>query len=523
MPSPAEARAAFDDWNARVRADWLADDPRLLAFVHPDDAGAIAAFARACAGPIDAWARSANRDANLPQLHRWDGQGRRVERVTLHADTHAIGRLTWGTGLLAHFRRPGAEARAYPFIYLLAQDGEAGHCCPLACTAGMIKVLRDQPGAAGWLDRLCDPDYDRRLHASQFLTEVQGGSDVGANVLVAREGPEGWRLGGEKWFCSVIDAGLFLVTARPEGAPAGTSGLRAFVVPREVDGRPNGFAIRRLKDKLGTRSMASAEVDFDGALGTPVGDFKKTVEVVLNTSRLFNAVCAAGFLRRAWREADAWARTRVAFGQPLLDFASVARTVARVRVRAEAARAVSFHLAALGDRATGDDAFAWRMLVNLNKIWTALDAVAGVHEAIEVMGGNGAIEDFSVLPRLLRDAIVLEAWEGGHGVLCAQLLRDSRKGLWEPMFDHLERATGERLPVRERWARVVARPDADVVYRDVVEETAAPVAAALLRAQGADPAVVEHLEAVTRRGWDPLDDPGLDRRVRALVGGSGLP
>lgn len=518
MPTPTDARAAFDAWNARVRADWLADDPGLAAFVHPDDAAAVGAFARACAGPVDAWARHTNRDENLPQLHRWDGQGHRVERVVFHPDYHAIGRATWATGLLGRFRRPGAEARAYPFVYLLAQNGEAGHCCPLACTAGMIKVLRDVPGSGAWLDRLCDPDYDRRLHASQFLTEVQGGSDVGANAVVARETADGWRVHGEKWFCSVIDAGLFLVTARPEGAPAGTAGLRAFVVPREVDGRPNGFTIRRLKYKLGTRSMASAEVDFEGALATPVGDFKKTVEVVLNTSRLFNAVCAAGFLQRAWREADAWARARVAFGQPILAFPSIARSVARVRVRAAAARAVSFHLAELGDRAQGDDALAWRMLVNLNKIWTALDAVAGVHEAIEVMGGNAAIEDFSVLPRLLRDAIVLEAWEGGHGVLCAQLLRDSRKGLWEPLFDHLERATGERLAARERWARVVRRPDAEVVFRDLVEETAAPVAAALLRARGTEAGLADHLETVCRRGWDPLEDADLDARVRRVVG-----
>lgn len=522
---PTQARAAFDRWRARVGHDWLADDPHFLGLVptDPDWREYLVDYARSCAGEIDAWARVTNRDEHLPQLHRWDGQGHRREAVEFHPDYHAIGALTWGTGVMGAFVRPGRERYAFPFVYLLAQNGEAGHCCPLACTAGMIKVLRDVPEAPrAWLEGLGDPVYATRVHGAQFLTEVQGGSDVGANQVVAREVDGAFRLSGEKWFCSVIDASLFLVTARPEGAGAGTAGLRAFVVPREIDGQPNGFRIRRLKYKLGTRSMASAEVDFDGAWGFPVGDFKKTVEVVLNTSRVFNAVCAAGFLQRAWREADAWARERTAFGQPLLGFPSIARTVARVRVRAAAARAVSFHLVALGDRLAvrpdAEDAAAWRMLVNLNKIWTALDAVQGVHEAIEVLGGNGAIEDFSVLPRLLRDAIVLEAWEGGHGVLCAQLLRDARRGLWAPIFAHLERETGQRLAIADRWREVVDRPDADVVFRDLVQATAAPVAAALLRAQGVDPAIADHLERVADRRWEPLDDPDLDARVRRVVG-----
>ena len=412
----------------------------------------------------------------------------------------------------------------------------------MACTAGMIKVCaRADDLPADWLDGLLSPDYGRMLYASQFLTEVQGGSDVGANAVVARPadgelGGQGWwSLTGEKWFCSVIDANLFLVTARPEGAKAGTSGLRAFVVPRALPGQdprdprsePNRYAVRRLKWKLGTRSMASAEVDFEGAYGWPVADFVRTVDVVLNTSRLYNAVCAAAILQRSWREADGWARTRLAFGQPVLAFPAVARTVAKLRVEAHAARSLTFHLAALADQlAVGapDPALsaAWRMLVNLNKIWTALTCPAGVRDAIEVLGGNGAIEEFSILPRLLRDSIVLEAWEGGHGVLCSQLLKDSRRGLHRPMFAHLREVAGEAdVPTIDalaaRWDTTLSRADADVVWRDLVEASRTAVQAMLLRAQGVDPAVVEHLVCLNARGYDPLDDPGLAARLQAVI------
>lgn len=533
MPNdPVTARADFVAWRARASADWYDDHLASLVrhYGRAPAEEALRAFAAQCAGPIDAWARETNRDEHLPILRRWDGLGHRTEEVVFHPDYHAIGRATWASGVMARYAARGRELETLGLLYLLAQNGEAGHCCPLACTAGMIKILQTGGDAPeGWLDRLLDPDYDRRWHAAQFLTEVQGGSDVGANAVVAREGADGWRLSGEKWFCSVIDASLFLVTARPEGAPAGTEGLRAFAVPRRLpDGTPNRFAIRRLKYKLGTRSMASAEVDFEGAWGVPVGDFRRTLELVLNTSRLYNAVCAAGFLQRAWREADAYARSRTAFGAPILGFPTVARVVARLRTEAYAARASSFLLADLADR--GERPEAWRLLVNLNKIWTATTCPAGMRDAIEVLGGNGAIEDFSVLPRLLRDSLVLEAWEGGHGVLCAQILKDCRRyKLHEPLFALLVELGGvdARLEaVRTRWERVLAMPPAEAAgrIRDVVEELRPVAQAMALRAEartpGSDPllpVVAEHLLATTARGWDPLEDAGLDGRVARLT------
>lgn len=558
--TPESTRDAFAEWRAATSHDWLADDPHFtsLAPEFPE----LRPFATACATTIDGWTRNTNRDEHLPRLQRFDPDGRRTEGIVFHPDHQLIGEAIWGVDLLGRYRAPGHERETLSLLYLLAQDGEGGWCCPMACTAGMIKVcqsaVKADPSGTGlpadWLARLLDPDFAGMLYASQFLTEIQGGSDVGANVVTAKPADLGdprapqegwWCITGEKWFCSVIDANLFLVTARPEGAPPGTAGLKAFVVPRALPGldprspnsEPNRFSVRRLKWKLGTRSMASAEVDFEGAYGWPVADFHGTVEIVLNTSRLYNAVCACAILQRAWREADAFARTRFAFGKPILDFPAVARTVAHLNCEAHAARSLTFHLAALSDEialAEGqatragsptDGRSAWRMLVNLNKIWTALTCPAGVRDAIEVLGGNGAIEEFSVLPRLLRDSLVLEAWEGGHGVLCAQLLKDARRGLHRPMFAHLRGVaesagvgSGGMETLAALWEATLSRPDADIVWRDLLEHSRAPVQALLLRAQAVPEPIIDHFVALHDRGCDPLTDKNLGPRIRAVVG-----
>ncbi|MSQ01392.1 MAG: hypothetical protein EXR71_05790 [Myxococcales bacterium] len=547
MTAADTARDAFAAWRAEVSINAWDADPHLrslLARFGRPQTDTMRAFGGQVAGEIDAWATATNRDGALPQLRRFDAAGRRTEQVVFHPDYHAIGRLTYRTGLMRLYAEPGRELETIAFTYLLGQNGEAGHTCPHACTAGMIKSVQaacrdanegsvpagsvSRAQASAWLERLYDPDYDTHFHGSQFLTEVQGGSDVGSNALVARLDGDRWRLSGEKWFCSVVDAQLFLVTARPEGAPAGTAGLGAFVVPRlRATGEPNGFAIRRLKDKLGTRSMASAELDFSDAEAWRVGDFRRTVDIVLNTSRIYNAVVAAGMMQRAWREASAYARHRLAFGQPIRDFPIIARILAGLQTEAHAARASTFWIADMADRAaTGrareHEAGAFRMLVNLNKMWTALACPAAIRRAIEVLGGNGAIEEFSVLPRLLRDSMVVEAWEGGHGVLCAQLLRDSQRlRLHQPMFALLDSLpAGEFGAIRGRWESVVSRPETEAAWhlRDLVDELRVEVQSALLLGEEGvtAPTCGAHLRATERRGADPLADAGLAERVLAL-------
>ncbi len=395
------------------------------------------------------------RDEHLPVLRCHDPLGRATEEVVFHPAYHEAGRIFWGSGVLAELAEPGHEVRSGALAYLLDRHGEGGHACPVACTAGAIKLIQrlgSDEQRQRYLASLLTRDYDNRLHAAQFVTEVQGGSDVGANACTAEEEPgrPGWfRISGEKWFCSVADAGLFVVSARPHGAPAGTPGLGLFLVPRLLDGRPNGFRLRRLKRKLGTRSMATGEIDFDGALGEAIGapgqGFRNLVGIVLDTSRVHNALAACGLMRGAFVTARSFAAHRRAFGRTIAELPAVQEVLARMRARTMAALASTFRVLAMTDRlafAERDDdlAGARRIAVMLNKYATSLAGTASARDGIEVLGGNGTIEDFSPLPRLYRDAIVVESWEGTHNTLCAQVMRDfAGRGLHRPMLAVLDR------------------------------------------------------------------------------------
>ncbi len=304
--------------------------------------------------------------------------------------------------------------------------------------------------SAVYLPRLLSSDYDQRLHAAQFVTEIQGGSDVGANSCRARADHrrKGWyRISGEKWFCSVADAGLFVVSARVDGSPSGTTGLGLFLVPRHIDGRVNGFHLRNLKDKLGTRSMATGEIEFDLALGEAIGDlnhgFRNLVAIVLDTSRVHNAIAACGIARRALAEGHAFAQHRRAFTNVIARYPGVQEILARMKLSTMAALATTFRILAMSDlietgQANKDLSAARRISVLINKYWTARTSTACARDGIELLGGNGTIEDFSVLPRLYRDAIVVESWEGTHNTLVAQVLRDfSERGLHRPWLDRM--------------------------------------------------------------------------------------
>lgn len=394
------------------------------------------------------------REGNLPELVFSDAFGNTTEEVVFHPLWEKVGRVFWGSGVLPLLAEPGQELVAGALLYLLDQLGEAGHACPVACTAGAIKLIQrvgTEEQKQRYLPRLCTDRWEARLHAAQFVTEIQGGSDVGVNEVRAvpdPRSPGGFRLEGEKWFCSVADAGLFVVSARPLGSPAGTRGLGLFLAPRLVDGRPNKFHIRRLKWKLGTRSLATGEIEFSGAAAEAVGPldrgFRNLVAIVLDTSRVHNTVAAAAFLRTAEVWAGNYAQYRRAFGQPIGRFPEVARILAQLKLRRVTALLLALRLLAMTDRLTGgadsDLGAARRLSVMLAKYWTSRWATEGVREAIEVLGGNGTIEDFSPLPRLYRDAIVLESWEGTHNTLCAQVVRDvAERGLGWPWLADLER------------------------------------------------------------------------------------
>lgn len=439
----ATAREAFDAWRSDFPDDPYSADRHLdhvnARYLSEERLAGVremgGAFGRTVAEDLGPLVESYQR--HDPELVKYDGIGNRTEEIRFDPAYHEAGALVWASGLLRDAGTPGLSFEQATTFYLASLEGEMGHMCAATCTTGMIRVLRRSASANirdQYLPSLTAVAYEDAIRGSQFLTEVQGGSDVGSVASPAIERGDGtWHISGEKWFCSIAEADAFLVLARPAGAASGTKGLGCFIIPRFVEGKPNGFSIRRLKDKLGTTSMASAEIDFDDAVASPIGDvdngFKIMVTAMLNTSRWMNAIGDVGIMRRAFLEAAAYARHREAFGQRIAEFPLVRRQIAQIKAEWLAAMHSTWHLTALDesiDLGTADepDTAFHRYLVNANKLTCSLAATQTVREAIEILGGNGAIETFSVLPRLLRDAVVYEQWEGTHNTLTAQVLRD---------------------------------------------------------------------------------------------------
>jgi alkylation response protein AidB-like acyl-CoA dehydrogenase len=569
MNDSSASRAALRAWEDGKPDNFFTADTNLQYVLrrYMGDAAYHAAEAHftqtgaACATELDAAAKTEDLIGNHPRLDRWSGIGERVEQIEFHPNHDVIGRVAWGTGLLAVQAEPGHIVEQLGHYYLLAHNGENGHMCSITCTAGAVRALQayaDEAIKAKFLPPLLDANFDTMQHAAQFLTEVQGGSDVGANSVTAQPNGDGtWRINGEKWFCSNINADQFIITARPPDAPDGTRGLGLFLVPRRLDnGETNGFYLRRLKEKLGTRTLASAELDFTDALAYPVGDldrgFKQMVEAVLNTSRLMNAVACAAAIRRSAIEAGSYACNREAFGSPIASYPLVQETNADIVTEAYAATASCFALGHLVDKidtgqASEGDLLTHRLLVNVNKYITSIRATDATHQAIEVLGGNGAIETFSVLPRLYRDMLVFESWEGSHNVLCLQVLRDiTRYRIHEPFFRFIqaqldtvkdarlqtdaaqvERALQECGRLLERLAAHDQRY-AEAHSRRMADLFGYTAQAALLLAEAQweldqglptlKPDIITHfVNRHLRPGYNPLDDDGHLPRIERLM------
>jgi acyl-CoA dehydrogenase len=453
----------------------------------------------------------AEAERNPPRLGA-DGQ------IEFDPAYHRAGRAVWASGIV------GAPAREQAALfYALAQAGEGGHACPVVCTAGLVRALRTKASDElrdRFLPPLLETDYDRAQRGAQFLTERHGGSDVGANRVQAVPDGNLWRLHGEKWFCSVADADQFVVTARPRGAPEGTRGIGCFLVPREG----GGFRIRRLKDKLGTRALATGEIEFEGAAAYPLGPLEegfKTAVSVLNTSRWLNSVGSTGLMKRAYLEASGFAREREAFGSPIDRFPLVRENLAVMRSEEAAAFASSMQLTELVTRidegsATDEEMIWHRLLVNGNKFVTSLAATQVMRRGIETLGGNGTIEDFSPLPRLYRDAIVFESWEGTHNVLCAQVLRDLER------LDAVDLAVqrgGASDDLATRLRRSVAEPEFGALhFRRQLAELVRSLQVRALRESDPDAA-----ELVERRhlvpAWNPEADPDYANLIDRVLAG----
>ena len=389
-------------------------------------------------GHLDECARLADR--HTPVLHQRDKFGRDVQTIEYHPAYREIEKAAFGEfGIHALSIRKGIMGwpDKYPvvakhaFTFLFNQT-EFGMGCPINVTDGCAKLLNNfgsEALKAKYLDGLTSTDMSKLTQGGQFMTEKEGGSDVGTLTTRAVQEGDHWRLYGEKWFCSNADAKVVMLLARPEGAGPGTKGVGLFLMPRFLDdGSPNHYRIVRLKDKLGTRSMASGEIKFDGAIAYAVGKldrgFVQMAEMV-NSSRLSNGVKSTALMRRAWHDAITVARGRVVFGQRIIDLPLARRQLMKIMLPTEQALSMSFLTADALDRAEAgsqDAAALLRVLTPTLKFRATRDARKVCGDAMEMRGGIGYIEEF-VTPRLLRDAHLGSIWEGTGNIVAIDALK----------------------------------------------------------------------------------------------------
>ncbi len=374
---------------------------------------------------------------NEPRLTQWDAWGRRVDRLEVTRVWERARDLAaeWGLVAAAYEQRHGRFSRIHQFAmnYLIGPSTDT-YSCPLAMSDGAARTLLDLGNQAlidRALPRLISRDPMQVWTSGQWMTERTGGSDVGQSETIARRDGDAWRLHGTKWFTSAVGADMSLLLARPEDGPPGSRGLALFYLElKDAKGGWNGISVNRLKDKLGTRKVPTAELTLDGALAIPVaglGDGVRNITPMLSVTRTWNAVMSAAGMRRGLALARDYAKRRVAFGAPLADKPLHRDTLAGLEAEFEGAFLLTFRaVELLGAReagvATEQDERLLRLLTPLIKLTTAKQAVATASEILECFGGAGYVEDTG-LPTLLRDAQVLPIWEGTTNVLSLDALR----------------------------------------------------------------------------------------------------
>src|SRR3954467_5202311 len=464
-----------------VGYDPIAGDAALSeACLRHADAAALASLAElgALAGSEQAqdWGRLANE--NPPRLRTHDRYGHRVDEVEFHPAWHELMGTAIGHGLAgAPWADPDPHAHVRRAVgYLGWTQVEMGHGCPVTMTYAVVPALRAAPDLAAAFEPaltsreyrfgLADPQTKRGVVAGMGMTEKQGGSDVRANTTRATANGDGsWSLTGHKWFPSAPMSDLFLVLAQT------AEGISCFLVPRVLPGgERNVFRLQRLKDKLGDRSNASSEVEFDGTTGWLVGDPGRGVPTILEmvaTTRLDCVLGSAATIRAALTQAVHHARNRSAFGALLVDQPLMQNVLADLALESEAATALGVRLAAAVD--AGETAFL-RLAGAAAKFWVCKRAPGAVAEAMEVLGGNGYVED-SGLPRLYRQSPLNSIWEGSGNVIALDVLRamgrssdtlaavndeiELARGV-DPRCDdavkrlHAELGAPDRLPLRAR-------------------------------------------------------------------------
>lgn len=401
------------------------------ALPHLDELGEIAG------SRLDELSRTA--DKNPPELIHYNAKGERIDEIEYHpayTEMKELGMGKFALSAMSHkpvlgFSKKMPHVLKYAFWYLFVQS-EFGLACPMSMTDAAARIISryaDDEMKEKYLPRLTATNMDELWTGAQFMTEKQGGSDVGVNTVIAKKEGDNWTLWGDKWFCSNASTDLALVLARPEGAPEGTKGLGMFLMPRRLDdGSLNHYTINRLKDKFGTRDFASGEVTFHGAIAYPVGEvtngFKQMMSMV-NASRLSNAVRSSAMIRRTFLEALVSNRGRVAFGSPIAEKPLMKETLFELLLDAEAAASSTFYTASVYDKAdkgNADDERLLRILTPILKGYICKRARYSTGEGMEARGGNGYIEDW-VDPKLVRDAHLGSIWEGTTNIVALDVVR----------------------------------------------------------------------------------------------------
>ncbi|MGW3494401.1 acyl-CoA dehydrogenase family protein [Streptomyces sp. NPDC001020] len=407
-------------------------DPALLDEARDDLSGLGRSAGSA---QVQEWGAQANE--NPPKLRTHDRYGNRIDEVEFHPAWHRLMGKGVGAGLTAAWSRPGGHVRRAA-AFLVWTQVEAGTGCPLSMTHAAVPALRTDPAlAAEWEPRLTSMVYDRGLRPAaqkagaifgMGMTEKQGGSDVRANTTVAQPLAEDgtYALTGHKWFCSAPMSDGFLVLAQAAPSGRGTGGLTCFLVPRVLeDGTRNVFMIQRLKDKLGNRSNASSEVEFDGTWARRVGDEGRGVRTIIEmvaATRLDCVLGSASLMRQAVAQAIHHCDHREAFGGRLVDKPLMRNVLADLALESEAATTLGLRLAAAYDDGSEQERALLRLAVPAAKYWVTKRCTPLVTEASECLGGNGYVEE-SGMPRLLRESPLNSIWEGAGNVQSLDVLR----------------------------------------------------------------------------------------------------
>jgi putative acyl-CoA dehydrogenase len=388
------------------------------------------------AGSAKAQEWGAQADGYPPRLRTHDRYGHRIDEVEFHPAWHRLLDRAVSAGLVSAWDRPGGHVRRAAGFLVWTQV-EAGHCCPVSMTHAAVPALRTDPVlAAEWEPRLTSTVYEEGLRPASLkrgvlfgmgMTEKQGGSDVRTNTTraepLAQDGE--YLLTGHKWFCSAPMSDGFLVLAQVAPA-AGRGGLTCFLVPRVLeDGSRNVFRIQRLKDKLGNRSNASAEVEFEGTWARRVGEEGRGVRTIIGmvaATRLDCVLGSAALMRQAVAQAIHHTAYRSAFGGLLIDKPLMRNVLADLALESEAATTLGMRLAAAYDADTEQERAFLRLAVPAAKFWVAKRCTPVVAEALECLGGNGYVEE-SGMPRLLRESPLNSIWEGSGNVQALDVLR----------------------------------------------------------------------------------------------------